>query len=320
VAFFKERYGIEAVKRWYGGAELSELTSGKDLHALEADFRSALASVKIGEKALLAAKARFDRPAIFGRSCPHAVDELEQAAGARLSENDPEAARSKYEELLRLDPQNPRARMALGLCAVRQARFDEARRRYQELARDPALPRLTQAGAEEALGDLELIRGDGALATKKYDQVAELALDADRLRTLDVKRLATGELERDAILNLLIGGVRFGPSWDVAGVKLGEWADRDRQRGVAAYLVGKNFYLRGRWEESARYLDRALTAREPLPPSVRQEALRVRITVACALGEAASARQRYQEWRALPDLPASRSDGMSRFLRRCSAR
>lgn len=316
VEWFKTHYGVRALRRWYGGSDLAELTGGKDLAALERDFRQSLRAVPIEPRALLAAKARFDRPAIFGRACPHAVDELDGEANGRLAENDPEAAREVFNRLLELDPKHAGARLALGVCALRQARFDEARRRYAEIAHDPALPRLVQSNAEEALGDVELVAGNIELADRQYQRVAEVALDADRERTLDVKRLARADLARDAIVNLLIGGVGFGPSWDVAGPKLGQWVEAEPDRGVAAYLLGKNFYLRHRWDEAARYLDRALS-HELSPPSVEREAFRVRALVACAVGDAPRALRLYDAWRALPGLPAARIDAMRRFLHRC---
>jgi tetratricopeptide (TPR) repeat protein len=316
VGWFKERYGTAALRRWYAGAELTEVAGGKGLAELERDFHAALRKVAVEDRAMLAARARFDRPAIFGRSCPHAVDALEGEAGARLAENDPKSARELFSKLLALDPQHTRARMALGLCALRQGQFPDARRRYQELSRDPALHRLHQATALESLGDLELVAGNGARADELYRTVLALTFDEDHRRTLDVKRLATSEAAREAVLSLLVGGVTYGPSWDVAAIKLGQWIERQPEHGVAAYLVGRNLYLRRRWQEAARYLDLALE-RELVPASVQESALRTRALVACAEGDARPARVLYQRFRAQPGMSEARSAGLGRSLGRC---
>jgi tetratricopeptide (TPR) repeat protein len=316
VAWFKDRYGTSALRRWYAGADLAEVAGGKDLAQLERDFHAALAKLKVEERAMLAARARFDRPAIFGRACPHAVDALEAEAGARISENDPKSARELLQDLLALDPEHHRARMALGLCSLRQGQFADARRRYEQLSRDPSLHRVLQAGALEALGDLELAAGNPARADEHYRAVLAVTFDEDHRRTLDVKRLATSEPAREAVQALLVGGVTYGASWDVAAIKLGQWIERQPERGVAAYLVGRNLYLRRRWQEAARYLDLALE-RELLPASVLESALRTRALVACAEGDARRARELYERFRVLPGLSATRSEGLARSVARC---
>jgi len=316
VAWFKERYGAHALRAWYGGESLPSLTGGKALAVLEREWRGSLASVQIEAEALESARARFDRPSIFGRRCPHVVDELEQEAAAKLDFNDHDGARESFERLLGLDPSHVRARIALGTCAVRQARFDEARRRYAEVAHDTSLPRLVRASAEEALADLELVLERPEQANQHYARIAHFLLDEDHVRTLEIKRLAGAPLARNAIANLLIGGVRFGPSWDVAGVKLGEWSASLPTDGVADYLIGKNLYLRGRWQEAATHLDRAL-GREISTPYARREALRVRTVLACAMNDHELARQTEQRWRAEPGIALARLEGMARFMRRC---
>ncbi len=316
VSWFKDRYGTTALRRWYAGADLAEVAAGKNLAQLERDFHTALAKLKVEQRAMLAARARFDRPAIFGRACPHAVDALEGEAGARLSENDPKSARELLQDLLALDPGHTRARMALGLCALRQGQFADARQRYEQLARDPALHRVLQAGALEALGDLELVARNPARADEHYRAVLAVTFDEDHRRTLDVKRLATSEPARDAVLALLVGGVTYGPGWDVAAIKLGQWIEQQPERGVAAYLVGRNLYLRRRWQDAARYLDLALE-RELLPATVQESALRTRALVACAEGDARRARELYERFRLLPGVAEVRSEGLARSVGRC---
>ncbi|HMJ16640.1 MAG TPA: tetratricopeptide repeat protein, partial [Polyangiaceae bacterium] len=317
VDWFKARYGTAALRRWYAGAELGELTRGKGLVELERDFHRSLGELRVEQRAMLAARARFDRPAIFGRVCPHEVDALEAEAAERLGGNDPESARELLRNLLAHDPAHTRARMALGLCALRQGQFAEARRRYQELSRDASLHRLHQASALEALGDLELVAGNAGRADEHYRAVLDVTFDEDHRRTLEVKRLATHEPAREAVLALLIGGITYGPSWDVAAIKIGQWIEQQPERGVAAYLVGRNLYLRRRWDEASKYLDQALS-RELAPASVHEAALRTRALVACAEGDARRARELYEQSRTLPDASPARSAGLGRVVGRCA--
>jgi hypothetical protein len=98
--------------------------------------------------------------------------------------------------------------------------------------------------------------------------------------------------------------------------KLGEWAGADPEQGLADYLIGRNLYLRGRWRDAARHLDRALS--RPLHlDRVRTEALRNRIVVGCALGDRPAALSAYERWQKEPGVSRARRVGMTRFAERC---
>jgi len=307
--------GAEAVRRWYGGADLASVT-GKNLAELEEEWRQALGAVKVSPEAMHTARARFDRPAIFGRRCPHVVDELEQKAQGRLGMGDSRGCEEGFEHVLKLDPEHVRARIGLGACAFRAGDIPRARERYAAVAADPKVPRLHQATAEEAIGDLDLAAGQLPAAARRYAEVASVVVDDDRLRTLDVKSRPGNELGRRAIVDLLIGDSELGPSWEAALAELGEWAGTDLENGLADYLIGRNLYLRGRHREAAQHLDRALSRPIALA-RVRAEALRIRIIVGCALGDRAAAKSVYTRWLKEPAVSAARRLGMARFTERC---
>jgi Tfp pilus assembly protein PilF len=307
--------GAEVVRRWYGGADLAQV-SGKGLLELEQEWKQALQSVTVSPEAMHTARARFDRPAIFGRRCPHVVDALEQQAAAHLGMGDAQGCREGYERVLELDPDHVRARLGLAGCAFRAGDLVQARERYGKVATDPHVPKLHQASAEEALGDLDLAAGKGADAARRYSEVRKAVVDDDRLRTLDVKSQPGSELGRRAIVNLLIGDPVLGTSWDVAVAQLGELAGTDAEQGLADYLIGRNLYLRGRFRDAAAHLDRALS-RPIAIDRVRTEALRNRIVVGCAQGDRAAAAHAYDRWQKEPGVTAARRDGMARFAERC---
>jgi hypothetical protein len=85
---------------------------------------------------------------------------------------------------------------------------------------------------------------------------------------------------------------------------------------LADYLIGKNLYTRARWREAGEYLSRALERDLPLP-SVRREALRSSVFVACALGDGARARAVLLDYLADPGLSLARKNGMERFQKVC---
>ncbi|MEB2324513.1 MAG: hypothetical protein OZ921_18505 [Sorangiineae bacterium] len=314
VAWFHDVYGAEALRRWYGDGSLP-----KPLAALEAEWHASLATVTVSEAARVAARARFERPAVFGRRCPHAIDRLAGRAGAALGALDVTGAADDYRELLALDPHDFGARLGLATCALRSGDATLARRRYDALIADPALGRLLRAVAEQALGDLELSQGRAPAALAAYDAARPALVDEDALRTLDVKRLAVEaplEEARAAIVALLVGEPRLGSDWAEAAARLEAWSSAAPGDGTADYLLGRNFSNRGRWAEAARHLDLAL-ARPLAEPRVAREALRTRFVVGCAMGALPAARAAYARWRQAPGLTPARRAGGAALAARC---
>ncbi|HEY2409426.1 MAG TPA: tetratricopeptide repeat protein [Polyangiaceae bacterium] len=315
VSFLHERFGAVAVRRWYGGDELSAIT-GRDLAALEREWRSSLSTVKVSEALLHEARVRFDRPALFGRPCPRIVDRLEGVANQKLAALDTSGARAAFDGVLRLEPHNVAARFGLVGCSVKAGDAEGARRGYEALAKAPELAVLERASAREAEADLELRRGNLDQARAGYDEVAALVADEDRLRTLDVKRTPRNELERRGVVELLIGDVRLGPSWDLAAISLTHWAEQEPLDGLPHYLLGKNLYGHGHAREGADELDQAI-ARRLESSRVRREALRMRLISGCALADLDAAASALAALRADPDLNQARRASVEHLARRC---
>lgn len=315
VEWLRATHGAAAVRGWYAGRPLEELT-GKDLLALERDWRASLAEAELAPAALEAARARFDRPAVFGRRCPHVVDRTLAEAQGRLGQGDVRGARERFERVLALDDAHFGARLGLGSCSLRAGDEGDARRRFQALAEDQKLHELLRLAADEAIADLDLASGAAEPAAQRYRRIAAALVDEDRLRTLDVKASSRADPARGAIAALLIGDPRTGRDFGEAAARLGEWAAAEPSDGLPEYLLGRNFYNAGRYEEAARRLDRALDKQLTLR-RVEAEALRLRVIVACALDDRPSGRVALARYRSLGGLrPAARS-GVERVAARC---
>lgn len=316
VAWLKETYGAAALRAWYGGADLSTAFSGKTLAVLEAEFTARLDRVEVPASLQDMAKARFDRPAIFGRRCPHVVDRLLGEAGADFERFDIAEARTAYSESLRLDPSNVGARLGLASCDQRRGAPDAADARFQTLVSDPALTRVQRGMVTERLADAAVARNDLARAAQLYADAERDTFDEGRARNLAVKRYALQSSGRQAIVDLLIGDPARGTELMQASAELGAWGERQPRLGLADYLLGKNLYARSRWAEAKAHLDVAL-ARELSIPSVRREALRTSIFVNCALGARADAAVWLAAYLTEPELSPARRDGMRRFAEVC---
>jgi formylglycine-generating enzyme required for sulfatase activity/tetratricopeptide (TPR) repeat protein len=317
VTFLHDRYGSLAIRRWYGGAPLGSLFDGKDLTALERDFRASLASVNVPERALLTAKARFEQAPFFARLCPRIVDRALGEANQRLATGDTKGADEGFRDALALDPKNVDARFGLAGCERRRGDADAALQRYHELAGDKSVTKPQAAHALETSGDIELARGNDAGAHALYTRALDLVFDEDRRRTLEVKRLAADGTARDAVIALLIGDADWPPGWDVAAPLLQAWSDAHPSDDLAPYLVGRNLLNAGRYPEVIKYLDRSLSV-PPALASVRRETLRLRLIAGCALGSDPARASLLAEALKDPELPLARRVGLERLVERCS--
>ncbi len=317
VAWLVETRGVEAVRRWYGGEPLEAVAGGADLATLEQEWLRSLDAVEVPERALPGARARFDRPAIFGRRCPRVVDRLERVAATALGEGREEASRAGYEALLQLDPGHLRARLALSTCSLRRGDEAQALSDLERLAIDPERGEFERGIARERAGDLALLAGDAGAARAAYAAAERTVLDAGRRRALEVKAaFADDPLPRAALLELLVGARERGPSFPLAAARLGEWAGQRPDDGTPLYLLGKNLHGEGRFREAAVYLDRALARSIPLP-SLLEEAWRVRLLAACAEGDLPAARRALAGFEALPTPTTARRAGARAVATRC---
>lgn len=316
VTFLRDRYGSEAVRRWYGGADVPAAFGGKDMAALERDFHAALAALKVPERALLTAKARFEQAPFFERKCPRIVDRTLGDATQRLGTGDVNGAEEGFRSTLGLDPNNVDARFGLAGCSRRRGDDDKAITSYLALGAEKDVTKPQTVRALETSADIELGRGHAGAARALYTKALELVFDEDRRRTLEVKRLASEGTATDGIVALLIGSDAEPPGWDVAAPKLQAWLDSHPTDDVAPYLIGRNLYLGGRYAEAQNYLNRALSFLPKLV-SVRREAYRLRLITGCALGTDPD-RMLWLE-RALGDstLPLARRIGLVHTAERC---
>ncbi len=313
VQYFRRSFGAAALRSWYAGAALEQLTQ-QSLPELSTRWRQALSTVPLTEAALKTARARFESPAFFERTCPRIIDRIAGEANARLASADIVGAVAAFQQVLQLDPHDSGARLGLAACSARSGALGEAERRYAAIQQAADSTAWARVAAREARADVLLRAGQFEAARQVYAEIARDVVDEDRLRTLDVKQATEAGIARDAILALLIGD-ELGPSWDVAAAKLGEWSTLDPGNGLADYLLAKNLYNRGRFKEAALYVDRALSRALP-EPRVRDEALRLRLLTGCATVDVVAARWAFEALQKRP-LTAARREGVARLAERC---
>ncbi|HEX8796639.1 MAG TPA: hypothetical protein VF765_37065 [Polyangiaceae bacterium] len=279
-------WGPATVRAWYGGGSIEALT-GQPWDALQKQFETWLAAQPMPPDAVTYARAKFERPSVWGRKCPHAVDALDHRADQCRDEHRFARADTLYGEALARDPHDWHARF--DLARIETWYGDEARGREQlgELAADEHTPRTWRDRAQEALADDDLARGRGSLAADVYRSLAARTPDEDEARTLEVKALSVENPPAlRTIVDLLVGEPgKPVDSW-VGALSLGQWSEETHEP-LAAYLVGKNLALREDYARAASWLDRAIEEGAETP-RVGRELLRQRAICACALGDKAA--------------------------------
>ncbi|MBM4358367.1 MAG: hypothetical protein FJ096_09690 [Deltaproteobacteria bacterium] len=313
VRHVRERFGVDAVRRWYGGETL-EVATGASLDTLERSWWERLDAVALGENVLREARLRFERPGVLGRRCPHAVDRMLAEATPREA-SDPEQALTLYRAVLALDPGSARALFGVPACEDRAGRVEVAVERLVELTSHAALPEAARTTAVERLGDLALRAGRHDEAVARYREVESRVLAEDRLRTLELKaRYAGDPLGRGALLALLIGDGVDAPNPIEAMDRIGAWHAARPEDGVPSYLLGRQLVHARRFRAASVRLDEALA--RPLPARVEAEALRLRIRTALVDSNCEQAGLAARRHEGLAVVAPARKAWWSSFVRR----
>lgn len=317
VGFVRRVHGAEAVRRWYGGEPLEALV-GRDWAALETAWHAELDAVELRDAALAEAEARFDRPSVFGRRCPHVVDETMGIASGELAAGDYADALEGLSKVLRLDPGNWHAQLTLATCHDRRGDAASRHAVLTELAGDERMTRAVRHRAVEALGDLALRAGDVAEARARYRTVLETETDEGRLRTLDLKaHYAADPVPREAFVALLVGVDHRGPYAQGALDRIGLWRSARPDDGTPDYLFARQHVAHSRYDLADTRIRAALDRELPVDRVV-SESLRMLVVISCARGDGAAAEQALERYQAHPLVTPSRAAYYERLVARCS--
>lgn len=307
--YFRDRRGPAALAEAYRRGTF-ELPDGPPLDALIADWRAFVEAEALPDGALEHARARFDRPAIFGRACAHEIAALRAAA----AEVGPADALAYIERILRHLPGDLSARLARIGLLLRLGRIDAARVAALDVADDPAAGEVARARARERLADIDALAGRAADARAGYDAALSAAFERADLRRLWIKRATL-----DA-----------GPAGDAALRYLALPTDGDRTRRLAAveaiaalapdWPVAR--YLRARARLAADRPVEALTdlaAAADLPdPSLRLEIERMAADALFGADCFARAAVRYRRLATAPQASRGEVLDLQRWARRAA--
>ncbi len=318
VEYIKNAHGAAAIRAWYGGEPLPAIT-GASWPELEARFHAALDALPLSGAALAQAKARFDRPGIFGRRCPHVVDGCRGRAEHLKDIGDEDGVLEQFARVRALDPNDPMVPVYVARSKVRKGEIGAGKQELRAVIDDERAPRHVRDRALEDLADIELAPGgDGAFAAAAYRELMTRTADEDALRTLEVKATSTlSPRSRAAMFFFLVGEPGRGPDRARASEMFGLWSRDVPGDGTPDYLMARQLLGGGLFAEAAERLDAALSKKLALP-RVEVEALRLRIITACALGDPVQARRTYDAYGVRSEVPRARREALASLVGRCA--
>lgn len=288
ITWIGQTRGFDVVRAWYGGDDITALTK-LDWASLDNAFHDYLKTVPLPAEAESFARAKFARPGIFGRKCPHVVDALRHEADVcRDTQRYADAIRL-YDEAIAKDAHDFASQKELATVERRHGDREKGRAALAEMATadERKVPRTYRDRADEALADAQFVDGDYDGAAVRYESLAKRTVDEDATRTLEIKALgARDDAARPAVQALLLGDEKHAADLFLGGVELGVWKATSPS-ALVSYLVGRNLVGRGFYEKGARHLDDALAGTLPTP-RVSRETIRQRAVAACALGDNAT--------------------------------
>ncbi len=311
----------DAVRAWYGGQSF-ESAFGVTFAEAEDAWLKSLDGAPLPPEAFAVARARFDRPAIWGRRCPHVVEKLRDEAEECRDDGDYARADEKLKQLLTLDEADPSARVERAKLAGKRGDEPAMRAMLLEMLGDARVSATWRARIREALGDDDVRHGRLESARGFYDAARKEVLDEDWSRTLDVKSFVTTSAERATLFGrLLVGKPDNKDDAMAATIALARYLEKQTSAGedlaLARYLVARRLIDAHAYEEADAML--ATIDHEALgrvtPRAVRESA-RLSIVIACMVDrprvEVALAR-----YLAAPPANAGRREGVERLARRC---
>ncbi len=282
VSWSMRTFGKDKVRAWYGGADFEKLT-GKSWDALDASFREHVKSLKVAPAAMSLAKSKFDRPSVFGRTCPHVVDAIRREADQCRDKYDLERADSLYAKALALDPHDVASELSRSSIHLR---FRNRELGMSELSRvstrDRVLP-IWNERAKDAIADAAARSGEGERASALYKALGEGTVDEDLGRTYEVKaELAATAEGREVLQLLLIGFERRYPEPQLGALGVARLAERGSSLG--RYLLIRQLVLHGLYGDAlaVEVKSSELTIR------VQRELVRLTAVAGCAARNAAA--------------------------------
>lgn len=278
VDYVRGAHGVDALKRWYSGEELTRIVD-VEWAGLESAWHAYLDATEVPADVLEIARPRFSRPGVFERRCPHAVDRKIGEAQASCAVQEVKARRLTG-EAIELDPLRADLELMLPTCTFAAGRVEESRSEMMKLlAHESRYAVAPRRGAWEFLGNTYWLDDQFSAARSEFEKAEKLAFERDVKRTLEFKlwALAQAPEVRRAVRVLLVPRIFGDPD---ARIALAGWFYTGPEKDMAAYLLARQAMVGDRMGEAREFWKTIDSKKLPLE-SVKRESGRMGILLAC---------------------------------------
>ncbi|MCC6877114.1 MAG: hypothetical protein IT378_22610 [Sandaracinaceae bacterium] len=261
VRWMRDTRGAASVRRLYSSGGLEEAL-GTSLEEAEREWHAYLRTVDLPPEALALARARFERPGIFGQICPHAIANRSRELAADLSAGADARAIETCHAILELDPGQASVRASLASAHARRGELAAARREVAALVGPPSAAGPIVASARLGLADALWTRGRRDDARAIYRELVASPLSEDDVRQIEVRLLALdagGDREEHLRMLLVPPPERQNDAatimWAIEGVRGDD--------GLGDYLAARQLAARQRYDLARAPIERARRAGLP---------------------------------------------------------
>lgn len=285
--FLLDRYGARRFRILYGTTDFRR-AYGRPASALSREWRAFLRTVPLEPADLVAAKARFDRPSLFGKPCAHENAQLRARVHDLQAGGNDGRAVTLCAQIVDNDPGSVRDRLGLLRATVRAGRPTQAARMARALQRDERVGEAARREAAEILADLAWMEGRTAEARRGYDALLERAPSQDDVRMLTVKALGASDPVLAPTLRAFLLDRGRPEGAPLAIYRLQGLLARVPDQPVVHYLLGRQLWNQA--EPALALPHFAAADRAGLPARLAAENLRLLGQCQYLGGDAAAAR------------------------------
>lgn len=250
VRYLVDEYGIETFKQAYPRGDF-EGAYGRSVDELVAEWESFVDDIELTTRQRVVARDRYDRPSIFEVDCARTVAEIRRRARDARSRGAFGEARSEYETLRRLQPNDPSVLEEYVRLLIDHEHFEEALELIEDRPR-LAMTRLDEMKFLELKGDIRWSQHDGDGAVRAYGRALRAGATISRERGLRVKRHLAARSEDRGRATLV-----EQPGSTVTTYLLTDWRRASPDDAFAAYLLGRRLWIRRAHDRAIEHLEAA---------------------------------------------------------------
>lgn len=238
---------------------------GKDLSALEHDWRAFLGKIQLPDEVLARTRFIFDRSGILGRVCPLVIPRLEENARELYGKGEPEAALKLYQKVVEFVPEDGRKRLGVIATLAQLGRYKEAAESREALAKLPSANPVTLALADRYAADAAWRANQTQEALARYRALSRAPLNEDAMRNILVKTHILQKESLEPILGPYLLGHQDGEGASYLMDALSDFPNH----GLIQYLLGRRLLIDGKDDGGQRMLELSLQHLQALPITLR---------------------------------------------------